>query len=243
MAEPVVTKALIQQRTTFADPCRVAAEGFRQLGHEVLWFPESEDPTSLLSADTVLVAGVSVFRRALAAIGIQSAFETYPTQLRSRLAGPVTIATLADAWRMPPGFFVKPVDDAKAFSGVAVTREEDLRSTLSASPDTEVYISPINTPVSEYRCFVLRREVIGVRHYKGSPMVFPQPAAIQEAVDAWDEQPIAWALDVGVLSSGTTCVVEANDAHSIGDYGLAPVAYARFLEARWCELAGAKPMP
>ena len=48
--------------------------------------------------------------------------------------------------------------------------------------------------------------------------------------------------DVGVDGRGRTVSVEANDGRSTGDYGLAPLTYARFLEARWCELTGAAPI-
>jgi hypothetical protein len=49
--------------------------------------------------------------------------------------------------------------------------------------------------------------------------------------------PAAFALDIGCTATGKT-VVEVNDGHSLGAYGLMPLAYAKFLSARWAEMTG-----
>jgi hypothetical protein len=89
-------------------------------------------------------------------------------------------------------------------------------------------------------------EVVDVRPYAlgGDPLIFPDPAAIRAMVDA--NRPFAprgYAVDVGVLDTGKTGLVELNDGHSLGDYGMFPARYARLLEARWCELMGTSPVP
>ena len=48
--------------------------------------------------------------------------------------------------------------------------------------------------------------------------------------------PSSYALDVGVLSTGETALVEVNDAYGIGAYGIAAEHYYTFLKARWDEL-------
>lgn len=52
--------------------------------------------------------------------------------------------------------------------------------------------------------------------------------------------PAAFALDVGCTRAGATLVVEINDGYALGAYGLTPLAYAKFLSARWAQLSGTK---
>jgi len=41
-----------------------------------------------------------------------------------------------------------------------------------------------------------------------------------------------------VTTAGATLVVEVNDGYALGAYGLMPLAYAKFLSARWAQLSG-----
>jgi hypothetical protein len=54
------------------------------------------------------------------------------------------------------------------------------------------------------------------------------------------EAPAAFSLDIGLTAAGQTVVVEVNDGHSLGAYGLMPLAYAKFLSARWAEMTGSE---
>lgn len=58
------------------------------------------------------------------------------------------------------------------------------------------------------------------------------------ALCATAEAPAAFALDVGVTTAGATLVVEVNDGYALGAYRLMPLAYAKFLSARWAQLTG-----
>jgi hypothetical protein len=43
-------------------------------------------------------------------------------------------------------------------------------------------------------------------------------------------------MDIGIDSHGNCHLVEVNDGHSLGTYGIGPITYAKFLSARWSEL-------
>ena len=59
---------------------------------------------------------------------------------------------------------------------------------------------------------------------------------------AWrDTAPAGYGIDFGITDDGKTLLVEVNDGHSLGNYNLRPVEYAKLLEARWDELANARP--
>ena len=168
--------------------------------------------------------------------------------------------------------FIKPSNEIKSFGGRLVRGVMDLVGTRDLPNDTPVWASEPVEFLSEFRCFVRDGNVIGCRHYKGDPLKFPDSKTILMAAKEWVSAPAAYCLDVGVVYEPTaeenaydaeqkknpardleyvrwkpgtykTLLVEINDAYSAGDYGLESILYARFLEARWCELTGAKPIP
>lgn len=66
-------------------------------------------------------------------------------------------------------------------------------------------------------------------------------AAVEQALSEHrrsGEAPAAYGIDFGVLSSGETALVEANDGYALGAYKIESAPYAELLFARWAELVG-----
>lgn len=63
---------------------------------------------------------------------------------------------------------------------------------------------------------------------------------ITNAISAYTSQPNSYSLDFGIDSNGKYYLVEVNDGHSLGTYGIGPITYAKFLSARWSELTETK---
>ena len=84
-------------------------------------------------------------------------------------------------------------------------------------------ISEIIDIQSEYRCFVFKNELVGLKHYSGDFTIFPNIKKINEIISSFTKQPIAWTLDVGVNyehnHSLRTFVIECHDFFSCGLYG------------------------
>jgi hypothetical protein len=71
----------------------------------------------------------------------------------------------------------------------------------------------------------------------GDPFILPERKRIEEMIEAFKPTaPIAYALDVGVLDTGETMVVECNDFWALGTYGLDPLLYTRLAAMRWREM-------
>lgn len=51
----------------------------------------------------------------------------------------------------------------------------------------------------------------------------------------------AWDGFTKLGYDGKTLLIKANDGHSLGNYNLHSVEYAKLLEARWDEMAHASP--
>ena len=94
--------------------------------------------------------------------------------------------------------------------------------------------------LSEHRCYVLRRDPIGLRHYAGDALVLPDTGVIRTAVENYSDGPMGYAMDFGVTGDGRTIVIEVNDGYAIGAYGLHPVHYANLIKARWDEIRGVR---
>lgn len=239
--------ALVQRRPELVNPCLSAAHGLGLLGYRVEWFTDDEWNAGLpsLSRETLVVGGVAIYLQALDRLGIgRPSHIALPSDFWALARRQLRITTLGDVRRGLAGhFFLKPLRAHKLFTGRLVRSPADLAGIAHLDAATEVLISdPLNI-VAEHRVFVLHGDVIGCQPYRGDPLAFPDASWIREATRVWRSAPAAWALDVAVTLEGTTTVIEVNDGHSMGDYGLSPPLYARFLEARWCELTGATPIP
>ena len=196
---------------------------------------------------TSFVAGtIPVVQSALRQLGVPVPQPVdYPAALRPWLHRRIWEDTLGEvrnrvyeAAQVAP-FFIKPKDQLKRFAGRVVHTWNDLSDTYMVSRYCEVFCAEPVKWRAEFRVFVLRGEVLGIRHYNGNPDLPLDAAVVREAVRTLTEtgsSPVAYALDFGVLLDGTTALVEMNDAYALGSYGLDPPLYTNFLLTRWGEL-------
>lgn len=172
----------------------------------------------------------------------------FPAALDAYWGREMSYGTLAEiaAWGRFPRF-VKPFEVPKAFPARLVhSAAEMLTLTLSRKgfPDvSEDFVVSAQEPVrflSEWRVFVVRGAIVGVSHYIGNALLFPNPATVRMAVGAYTGAPAGYAADFGVDDSGRTLLVEVNDGYALGSGGLPADLYARLLEARWQEMCRGK---
>jgi hypothetical protein len=219
----------------------LALDGFQQMGWEIVPYTDTE-PVRASAPDEVVVGHIAAVRASLRALGLAVPPELgYPTVLEPFLGRRLwqstinTVATQPESWPV----FVKPMHDAKKFTGVLVRRIADLRGCGDQHEDTPVWCAEPVQFVAEWRCFVRYGHILDVRPYKGDWRAHFDPAVVEQALAAYlPEAPAAFALDVGVTAGGATVVVEVNDGYALGAYGLMPLAYAKFLSARWAQMSG-----
>ena len=137
--------------------------------------------------------------------------------------------------KMP--LFTQPVEE-KIAQGMVINSDKDLSEYNNLNGETKMLCSEVVDFLSEWRCFILNREIIGIRHYKGDKTITCSRDTIKQAVEKCRNFPSAYTLDFGVTGDGRTLLIEMNDGYSIGCYGLNDVLYAKFLYARWAELTG-----
>jgi len=221
----------------------VAAQGFREMGWELIGYQNIASILPQLSREDVVVDYVDESKQALKYLGIDPLpVPTYPEMLHRFLGRKIwtsTIDRIASSPELWP-VFVKPRNDSKKFTGVLVRGTGDLVGCGDPASDTLVWCSEPVKLLQEWRCFVRYGRILDVRPYKGNWRHHFDPHVIEEAVASWEEKPRGCALDFGIDEQGRTLLVEVNDGFALGAYGLPPLLYARLLSARWAELTGAR---
>jgi hypothetical protein len=99
-----------------------------------------------------------------------------------------------------------------------------------------VYKQDMVDIASEYRCFVHKGILKGIKHYSGDFTLFPDINLVNEIISSYDNQPISYTIDIGILDNGKNILIEINDFFAIGSYGLDPKIYVRMLIDRFIEM-------
>lgn len=139
--------------------------------------------------------------------------------------------------------FVKPATSIKSFTGQVVFSEEEMMALVSdCNSDERFLVQPVIDIDSEYRLYVRNDRIIGMKHYLGDPLLFPDPVFITKCLNVAKEHLYythkSYTLDFGVDYAGNTMLIEANDAWAIGNYGLEPKDYYYFARDRWLQITG-----
>ena len=206
----------------------------------------------LAGGTCVPIGTVEFVRRAMGLAGISEPTNlSYPEVLESYLHRRLE--------RSPAGlvmgrWFVKPIA-TKAFTGFVFDTfadPEDLdahdraqcEAFLALEPDAPVWVGEAVTWRSEVRYYVLDGRIVGEGRYDTGPddALLPVRSVVSEMARRFSASrgaPVAFAIDAGVLDSGTTALVEVNDAWALGFYSgtLEPREYVRILWRRWQQLA------
>jgi hypothetical protein len=206
---------------------------------------------ALRQGSTLPIGSVEFVRKAMTLAGIDEPENlSYPEPLRPYLRREVrqrTAGSVLGHW------FIKPTT-TKKFTGFVfdtLGNPEHLcgydraqyNVFLSLPPETSVWVSEPVTWLSEFRYYVVDGEVRGEGRYDDAPDDMPVPDYFQVGEMAAilarsPHAPAAFSLDVGVLDSGETALIECNDAWALGYYKgtLSHKDYIEMLWRRWEQL-------
>ena len=132
--------------------------------------------------------------------------------------------------------FIKPKDKLKKFTGFVIKSIDELGKISNVGDNIKIFCSEPVTFVSEYRCPVINGEVRDFCFYSGDSNNIIDKDVVQEMIKDFVNSPKAYCIDVGVLSSGETALIEVKDAINIGIYSMTKELYAELLMTRWNEL-------
>lgn len=219
----------------------VAYEGFKNFGFEIIKFVDADEIKDENPED-IIVGGIGNVRKRLQNLRIIRPDKEldYPEELTSFLKRKIWSSTVNELFNNKNSWniFIKPKTETKLFAGKVIKNEMDFLGIINEEKDTEIWCSELVDFRTEWRCFIRYREILDVRRYKGAWDTRMDIEPIQKAIDSFTSQPHSYALDFGITGNNEMVLVEVNDGHSLGTYGLSPANYARFLSARWSQLTG-----
>jgi hypothetical protein len=140
---------------------------------------------------------------------------------------------------VPLGYFCKPKDVIKLFTG-SIKTEDD----LLVPKKTKVYMSEKINIVAEYRYYILNNKILGFGRYDDNDedTIEPNIKTVQRAIDvlATSDQkyPVGYSLDFGIDENEQTILIEANDGWSLGYYKgtCSPKDYLSLITNRWQQI-------
>lgn len=220
-----------------------AYSGFELCGYEIVLI-KSIDEIKDNNPENIVFAGIGNITNYLKDklnIDISDVNFDYPDELKSYLGRNIVKTTYNEVMEEVSNdfepFFIKPVNEQKLFTGILV---KEFKNLPPIHENIEVWKSePVNF-VSEFRCYVYYRKLMGVCIYKGDPFKTLDEKIVKDAISEFTSSPVSYSLDFGVTDDGRTLLIEANDSHSLGNYGLQTFQYARMISSRWAEITNTK---
>lgn len=202
-----------------------------------------------LSSETFIAGDMDAMHGAMSQLKIDiPAPDDYPDSLMPFLHRRVWKTTLDEVERRlldadRPPVFVKPSARRKNFTGRVFGSLGDFAYIGAVSRRQEVWCSEVVAWRSEYRVYTIDDEIVGVDHYGGEPDVTLDIDVVRAGLAAYrasGRAPSAYGIDFGVLRTGETALVEANDGYALGAYQIAAEPYADLLMRRWRELLASR---
>jgi hypothetical protein len=160
---------------------------------------------------------------------------SYPQSLYPFLKRKLTVSTFKD---VDNGIFIKPFAGIKSFTGHI--KGKNLESLPENIDEQLVYSSSIINLIGEWRYYVLAKQVLGFSRYDGDDNdVIPDISVITDAIDSFENPPIGYSIDIGVLDTGETVLIEVNDGWALGYYtwgNMTEQNYLKLITHRWKEI-------
>jgi len=203
-----------------------------------------------ITKEDFIIGDIPVMFAAMRQLGIEYKYSDYPESLQKYLHRKVWSSTMREVRQrlfdgldgeveLGLGWFIKPKGKLKRFTGFVCETIDDLQYCNGAGDNIEIWCSEPVIWLTEYRCPVINGKVRGmfkVPYTCHDTDVLPDENVVQEMADDFVNSPRGYCLDVGVLSTGETALIEVNDGFSVGKYGMSDDLYSELLITRWNEL-------
>ena len=216
----------------------IANEGFKNFGFEIEKFVDA-DEISNKNPENIIVGGIGNVRKRLQNLNIirENKEIDYPEELKPFLKRKIWTSSINEIFNKKEwNIFIKPQTETKLFAGKVIKSEMDLLGLIDEENDIKIWCSELVNFKTEWRCFIRYKEILDIRRYKGDWDTKIDVKTVLLAINSFTSQPNSYALDFGLNENGEMFLVEVNDGHSLGTYGISSAHYAKFLSARWSEL-------
>jgi hypothetical protein len=213
-------------------------------GYTIVPFDGDDMENTLLNKHITLndmcVGSVQATTKFFEIAGVQTPESiTYPSELVDFLGREIKICELGSVNSGDLPLFIKPAIEIKKFTGDVFKSQshlDGLRHFDGCNDQTVVWTSTLLEFETEYRVFVSKGVIYGMKHYQGDYAKIVDIEEVKKMVAAYKDCPSAYTLDVGLTENGETKLVEVNDMWAIGSYGLEGRDYALLCARRMKEI-------
>lgn len=179
--------------------------------HEIVRVRRANVAAQRLGADAIPVGSVEFVREYLKELtGIEPKPINIPEQLMDMkwTKRHVYNFNSTNGDLLPGRRFVKSTDTIKGFTEIT-----------DEVPAGNYLISDLVNIESEYRAFVYKGKLVGLKNYVGDFTLFPHIGTIEAMIESFTNAPVAYTLDIGILEDKGTAIIEVHDFFSCGLYG------------------------
>lgn len=222
-------------------------QGFKELGEETKTYTAADvfSDTIPRTADNIVVGHIDQCRRHIKAItGKDVPDLDYPKELLpfmgrnfyKGILGDVYKQLISDDYFKP--IFIKSIDQKHLTGFVCKNFSDYVNHCTGIEHNKPIYISDVVDFKAEYRTYIHRHDIVGCIRYKGDFSISPKREIIEEMLYALRDvkMPVAYSIDVGIIPSGETLLVECNDGFALGNYGIPARNYAEMHRDRWYQM-------
>lgn len=224
-------------------------DGFEDLGEEVKFYTTKDIflENFKISKDDIFLGYCDTSRTIFRKLGVPNpASMDYLPCLDKFLHRNLQQTTIGDVLKTVESgnyfdpFFIKPANIQKLFTGKVCSKPLDIVRLNDFDKNTLVWVSSLVEFKTEFRCYVNHWNIINCIRYTGDYRLSPNWKTVDTMMETLknEKMPVTFCLDIGVLSTGETALVEINDGFAFGNYGLAPRIYASIMKDRWYEIVG-----
>lgn len=237
-----------QNGNWLTENCWIANQWFTRMGYEIkpfemssidLWLNQNIFP---ISKKDIVIGGINTLHRIIDILkvkqpGIHNPHIYLPQYCGDRNIIETTLGEFRQEFSIyGKPYFIKPLIEDKLFTGLVINNELDLLKIRIINDATKVLRSDVINIVSEYRCFVYKGKLVGAKNYTGNFKIIPNWITIDNAIQDYKEQPIAYSIDFACTDKGETLLIEINDAFGLSYYGFNPMIYCQMLKDRWKQI-------
>lgn len=225
-------------------------QGFKELGEDTKTYTAADvfADTIPSSENDIVVGHIDQCRKYIARLNAQGKTPPnidYPEELKQFLGRTVSKSTLNSLYiactneydNMLP-VFVKSVDQKQLTGFVCNHFSDYVKHCTGHDLTTPIYTSDVVQFQAEFRTYIHRHNIIACLRYKGDYDVAPSRSRVEQMLYALRDakMPVAYSIDVGILKSGETVLVECNDGFALGNYGVTARIYAEMHRDRWYQM-------
>jgi hypothetical protein len=225
-------------------------EGFKELGEEIKFYSVADVFTERIpyTEHNIVVGHIDQCRRHIRNItGKEIPNLDYPRELSKFLGRDIKMGELGDIYKLVTRnesiepIFVKSFEQKQLTGFVCSSFSDFTKHCTGYEMNTKVYISDVLKIRSEYRTYIHKHDIVSSLRYKGDYDKAPSKVVLEEMLYLLRHvnMPIAYSIDVGILDTGETILIECNDGFALGNYGVNSMKYAEMHRDRWYQLINA----